>query len=157
MHTLATVHWLRGLSIKREDTKLRCIWRSWRGDAGIQIYDYISLNIFAFLKNEKNTKLIWQLYPLWFIFFIELHLVHDEPIQSNCFLFFQAGCFSFPWTLKKNDLPILLALNLLSLNLSDHHDYESGHILPSLDVYNSFPTSSLLTSTYIPKHTQRSQ
>lgn len=69
MHTLATVHWLRGLSIKREDTKLRCIWRSWRGDAGIQIYDYISLNIFAFLKNEKNTKLIWQLYPRWFIFY----------------------------------------------------------------------------------------
>lgn len=157
MHTLATVHWLRGLSIKREDTKLRCIWRSWRGDAGIQIYDYISLNIFAFLKNEKNTKLIWQLYPRWFIFYWVTSCTRwANTIQLFSFLPSRLFFFSMN-SEKKNDLPILLALNLLSLNLSDHHDDESGHILPSLDVYNSFSASSLLTSTYIPKHTQRSQ
>lgn len=157
MHTLATVHWFRGLSIKREDTKLRCIWRSWRGDAGIQIYDYISLNIFAFLKNEKNTKLIWQLYPRWFIFLLSYILYTMSQYNPTVFFSSKQAVFLFHELWKKNDLPILLALNLLSLNLSDHHDDESGHILPSLDVYNSFSASSLLTSTYIPKHTQRSQ
>lgn len=57
---------------------------------------------------------------------------------TQMFSFLQSRLFSFLWNLEKNDLPILLALNILSLNLSDHHDDESGHIFPSLDVYNLY-------------------
>lgn len=60
--------------------------------------------------------------------------------QYNPNVFFsskQAVFFSMN-SRKKNGLPILLAFNLLSLNLSDHHDDESDHIFPSLDVYNLY-------------------